>query len=172
MSHRELAGAQIGSTKARFKTGDILFAKIRPSIDNKKVAYVFQTFDNAIASTEFLVLRPHNPADAPFIFTALRADYFTEQVMTACGGDTGRQRIRPEQLLDLQIRWPEDNVRANIAKTCARQFEALARAFELREQALRAAEDAIGPTKFQTAKARRKPTKGVQRSEKRPRVAA
>lgn len=157
--HRELPGRDIASNKARFRHGDILFAKIRPSLDNKKVAYVFQEFDNAIASTEFLVLRPKAGVSPYYVFAAIRADAFTSQVIASCGGDTGRQRVLPERLLDLQIPWPNDDIREVISNNYKNHFAALHSALQLREQALEVAKDALGATSFRTAKPRRKPTK-------------
>ena len=60
---RRVSGATIGSSKHRFRRGDILFAKIMPSLENKKVAFVFQDISNGVASTEFLVLRPKGNAE-------------------------------------------------------------------------------------------------------------
>jgi type I restriction enzyme S subunit len=157
--YRELNGRDVASAKTRFRTGDILFAKIRPSIDNKKIAYVFQELENAIASTEFLVLRPIQPANAFYIFAALRSDDFTRQVIASCGGDTGRQRVPPGKLLNLMIPWADSQVRQTISKGVSEYFSSLSSAFELHEQAIALAKDALGQTTFRTAKPRRKPTK-------------
>jgi len=58
LTFRRVKGTQIGSTKVRFRKGDILFAKIMPSLANKKIALVTHDVTNAVASTEFIVLRP------------------------------------------------------------------------------------------------------------------
>lgn len=164
--YRELCGNDIASNKVRFRQGDLLFAKIRPSLDNKKVAYVFQEFDNAIASTEFLVLRPKADVCPFYLFAALRANQFTSQVIASCGGDTGRQRVLPEKLLSIYVPWPDPDVRDSISLNFRKHFATLHQAFELREQALLIAEDALGPTSFRTAKPRRKPTKGPSKVAK------
>ena len=156
--YRQLLGKDIASNKIRFGYGDILFAKIRPSIDNKKVAYVFQEFENAIASTEFLVLTPKEEKDTFFIFGALRSDEFNSHVIASCGGDTGRQRIRPSRLLDLIIPWPAAEIRQSIGKAIGSGFDVLAQALALQEQAIEVAETTLGKTSFQTAKPRRKMT--------------
>lgn len=159
MSFRELLGQFVGSSKVRFKHRDILFAKIRPSIDNKKVAFVYQEFENAIASTEFIVLSPKSGVDPYYLYAALRADEFTQSAIRACGGDTGRQRIKPQQLLELSIPWPEADVRVAIAARVKEFFDALSEATELRIQALEISQDVLGLTSMRTAQPRRKRTK-------------
>ena len=89
-------GKDIGSSKHRFKKYDILFAKIMPSLANKKIALVTQDVTNA-ASTEFNLRKKTE-------VRALRSDHFTRQA--ACTGATGRQRISPSKLLELKIMVP------------------------------------------------------------------
>ena len=42
MTNRQLLGGDIASSKVRFRQGDILLAKLRPSIDNKKLHMCFR----------------------------------------------------------------------------------------------------------------------------------
>src|SRR5205814_3148966 len=102
---RQLKGSRIGSNKHRFRKFDILFAKIMPSLANKKIALVTQDVTNAVASTEFIVLRKKPAADINlyYLFRALRSDYFTRQAEANVTGATGRQRITPIRLLELKI---------------------------------------------------------------------
>ena len=161
MSYRELAGHQIGSSKVKFRHRDVLFAKIRPSIDNKKVAYVHQELDNAVASTEFIVLTAKSGIDPLYLYAVMRSDEFTSDVIRACGGDTGRQRIKPAQLLALTVPWPEQEVRVEIAAKFLSFINALSEAMALRQQALEIAQEAIGSTTMRTAEPRRKRTKSA-----------
>lgn len=162
MSYREIAGSHVGSSKVRFKHSDILFAKIRPSIDNKKVAYVYQELENAVASTEFIVLRVKDvvEVDPLYIYAALRSNDFTNAVISECGGDTGRQRIRTNSLLNIPIPWPDKDIRADIAINVSAYFASLETAMALRQQAIEISEEALGPTTMRTAQPRRKQTKG------------
>jgi len=159
MSYRELSGHLIGSSKVRFKKGHILFAKIRPSIDNKKIAFVYQEFENAVASTEFIVLSVKDGVDPYFLYAAMRSDEFTQAVIDTVGGDTGRQRIKPGQLLQIGVPWPDQDVRDTIAARVKEFFESLSQTAALREQAIEVAGEALGATSMKTAAPRRKRTK-------------
>ena len=159
MSYRELLGSLIGSSKVKFKKGNILFAKIRPSIDNKKIAFVYQELENAVASTEFIVLDAKKDVDPFFLYAAMRSDEFTQAVIDIVGGDTGRQRIKPAQLLQIGIPWPDKDIRDTISKRVSEFFEALAKTAALREQAIEIAAEALGATSMKTAQPRRKITK-------------
>jgi hypothetical protein len=159
MSYRELPGQLIGSTKVRFKKGDILFAKIRPSIDNKKVAFVYQELENAIASTEFLVLSAQEGVDPYYLHAAMRSDEFTQSVINTVGGDTGRQRIKPSQLLQIGIPWSDNDVRDTISARVREFFDSLSKTAALRQQSIDVGDEALGPTSMKTAQPRRKRTK-------------
>ncbi len=159
MSYRELSGHLIGSSKVRFKKGQILFAKIRPSIDNKKIAFVYQEFENAVASTEFIVLAAKEGIDPYYLYAAMRSDQFTQAVIDTVGGDTGRQRIKPGQLLNLGVPWPDQDVRDTISARVREFFESLEKTAALRQQAIEVASDALGATSMKTAQPRRKRTK-------------
>ena len=159
MSYRELNGAQVGSNKVRFRHMDVLFAKIRPSIDNKKVALVYQELENGIASTEFIVLRAKPEVDAEYIYAALRSDDFTEAVIRECGGDTGRQRIGPTNLLDIPIPWPDAEQRKDVIEKVRAYMKSLETTMALRQQAVDLSEEVLGPTSMRTAVPRRKRTK-------------
>jgi type I restriction enzyme S subunit len=161
MSYRQISGRLVGSSKVRFKHKDILFAKIRPSIDNKKVAYVYQELENAVASTEFIVLRPKDDTNPFYLYAALRSNEFTEAVIRECSGDTGRQRIGTQRLLDIPVPWPDEDVRQDIATNVAAYFASLETTMALRQQAIEISGEALGSTTMRTAQPRRKLTKKV-----------
>ncbi|NET61129.1 MAG: type I restriction endonuclease [Symploca sp. SIO2E6] len=117
-------GKEIGSTKHRFQKNDILFAKIMPSLANKKIALVTQDVTNAVASTEFIVLRKKAQAQINlyYLFRALRADYFTRQATANVTGATGRQRISPSKLLELQIIIPPEEIQIQIGDAVEQEF--------------------------------------------------
>ena len=117
-------GKDIGSSKHRFKKYDILFAKIMPSLANKKIALVTQDVTNAVASTEFIVLRKKTEVDInPFyLFRALRSDHFTRQAVANVTGATGRQRISPSKLLELKIMIPPVELQTQIGDSVEKEF--------------------------------------------------
>jgi len=117
-------GRDIGSTKNRFQKHDILFAKIMPSLENKKIALVAQDVNNAIASTEFIVLRkkPQAEINLYYLFRALRSDFFTRQAVANVTGATGRQRISPIKLLSLKIIVPPEEIQKQIGDAVEKEF--------------------------------------------------
>jgi len=117
-------GNEIGSTKHRFQKNDILFAKIMPSLANKKIALVTQDVTNAVASTEFIVLRKKSQAEINlyYLFRALRSDHFTRQATANVTGATGRQRISPSRLLELQIIIPPEEIQTQIGDAVEQEF--------------------------------------------------
>ncbi|OCQ90657.1 type I restriction endonuclease [Nostoc sp. MBR 210] len=117
-------GREIGSTKYRFQKNDILFAKIMPSLANKKIALVTQDVTNAVASTEFIILRkkPEAEINLYYLFRALRSDHFTRQATANVTGATGRQRISPARLLELQIIVPPQELQNQIGDAVEQEF--------------------------------------------------
>lgn len=63
--------------RRRVRSGDVLFATIRPTL--KRVAVIPPELDGQVCSTGYFVLRPSNEIDHRFLFYAL----FTEQFMGA-----------------------------------------------------------------------------------------
>ena len=118
------SGSDIGSTKHQFQKNDILFAKIMPSLANKKIALVTQDVTNAIASTEFIVLRKKPQADINlyYLFQVLRSDHFTRQAVANVTGATGRQRISPSRLIELQIIVPPEEIQTQIGDAVEQEF--------------------------------------------------
>lgn len=145
-------GRQIGSSKVRFQTGDILFARIMPSLANKKVAFVDRDVTNGVASTEFFVLRVNRDADINpyFLFRALRADAFTRQAEANVTGATGRQRLSVDTLLSLQVVLPPRELQDQIGRVVEEEFQTRARAAELSQQADDEAFPVLGETTRRT----------------------
>lgn len=154
LTFRHVKGAQIGSTKVRFRKDDILFAKIMPSLANKKVALVTQNVTNAVASTEFIVLRTKKDSDINlyYLFRALRSDAFTEQAVANVTGATGRQRLAPAVLLTLRIPLPPPVLQVELGSVVEREFMMRNDAIELAIQADQLASSLVGSTTLRTAK--------------------
>lgn len=154
LTFRNLKGSEIGSTKHRFQKWDILFAKIMPSLANKKVALVTQDIANAVASTEFIVLRrkPDALINLYYLFRALRADYFTQQAAANVTGATGRQRINPTRLLELRIVYAPLELQEQIGKAVEQEFALRTLAVEEAKRADDEAKLILGPTTLRSAK--------------------
>jgi type I restriction enzyme S subunit len=152
LSLRELQGSEIGSPKKRFRRGDILFARIMPSLANKKVALVTQDVANAVASTEFIVLRrrPSSTANLYYLFRALRSDHFTRQAEANVTGATGRQRIAPETLRDLKLIVPPAPLQEQVGDAVEEEFRLRALAVAEAQRADDQARPVLGPTTLRT----------------------
>lgn len=155
LKFRILKGAEIGSTKHRFQKWDILFAKIMPSLANKKISLVTQDVRNAIASTEFIVLRrkPGIEMNLFYLFRALRADKFTRQAVANVTGATGRQRINPNRLLELCIVVPPHELQEQIGRAVEQEFTLRTLAAEQAKRADDEATPILGPSTLRIARA-------------------
>jgi len=97
--HR-LLGSKIKGSKVRAHPGDILFARIEPSIYNKKIAIVPENIGEIIGSTEFIVLTPRKGVSSKYLFWILRSDWFSMQITeNLMRGSTGRRRLDHRELV-------------------------------------------------------------------------
>lgn len=141
-------GRNIGSNKHRFQKWDILFAKIMPSLANRKICLVTNDVTNAVASTEFIVLRKKTEAeiDLFYLFRALRSDHFIRQAVANVTGATGRQRIRPAKLLELHIITPPELLQQRIGAIVEQEFTFRTLSSEQARKADDEAKLILGPT--------------------------
>lgn len=155
---RRLRGREIGSTKVRFRKNDLLFAKIMPSLENKKVAFVNIDVQNAVCSTEFIVLRRRDDVEVSmhYIFRAIRADAFTQQAIANVTGATGRQRISPQTLLDLKIPIPPTELQRSIGLAVEKEFDLRALAYATCAEADEISQAVLGDTTRRVASATRR----------------
>lgn len=155
LKFRILKGKEIGSTKHRFQKWDILFAKIMPSLANKKVALVTQDVTNAIASTEFIILRlkPVKDINLFYLFRALRSDHFTRQSVANVTGATGRQRVNPRRLLELHILVPPPELQHQVGRAVEQEFALRTLANEQTRRVDDEISPILGPTTLRIAKA-------------------
>ena len=79
----------------KFKNGDTLFARITPSLENGKTAFVNFLNEGEIAfgSTEFIVFGSKVIESGPYIFCLSRSEYIRETAINAMTGTSGRQRV-------------------------------------------------------------------------------
>ncbi|WP_261793108.1 hypothetical protein [Pseudoxanthomonas taiwanensis] len=80
-----------------FRTGDVLFAKVTPCMENGKVA-IAEGLRSGIGfgSTEFHVLRPNPELLTPeYVFYFVRQPWFRLQAASAFVGTGGLQRVPP-----------------------------------------------------------------------------
>lgn len=107
-----------GSGLSRFKTNDILFAKITPCPQNGKVAFVNELpEDVGLGSTEFIVLSPVESVSPRFVYHLVCSNDVRGRAVARMEGSTGRQRV-PEEVFEkrLLVPIPKPNEQAAIAR--------------------------------------------------------
>lgn len=84
----------------RFINGDTLMARITPSLENGKTAFVdfLDEGEMAFGSTEFTVMRAEEGTSPYFVYCCARDDDFREYAISTMTGSSGRQRVQ-ENLL-------------------------------------------------------------------------
>ena len=90
-----------------FQTGDVLFAKITPCMENGKIA-VARDLTNRIGrgSTEFYVLRPGEAILSDYLFYYLRQRRFRQEAKRHFVGTAGQQRVPKSFIENARIPLP------------------------------------------------------------------
>lgn len=115
--------------------GDILFARIEPSVFNKKYVYVDHLggHDYAYLSTEFYAVRARGKDDdQKYLYAMFQSAFVYNQVRGKTTGSSGRRRLDPDMFKSLLVPWPDGGIRKKIAAEVARRR---AEARRLRAQA-------------------------------------
>ena len=100
---------KVTSSKTTFKNGDTLLAKITPSLENGKTAFVdiLQENECGHGSTEFFVLSgKENLTLNLFVYYIVRTPDFRQQAIQSMTGTSGRQRVQPTIFDDFEINLP------------------------------------------------------------------
>jgi type I restriction enzyme M protein len=109
--YKEVKGRNI------IQNGDILFARIEPSVYNKKTILVEGLKEEyAFTSTEFHVVRAKERTNQKFLFYMLREnDFVYQQVFGKVIGTTGRRRLDIRAFRDFLIPLPSRHIQDKIA---------------------------------------------------------
>ena len=99
------------------QAGDLLLAKITPSLENGKQGIVPQDVPNgvALATTEVFPIHT-NGIDILFLFYVLKHAKFRNKIIASMIGTTGRQRASKESVERLEIPLPTTEEQKGIAK--------------------------------------------------------
>jgi type I restriction enzyme, S subunit len=96
---------------SRFRDGDVLLARITPSLENGKCAQVSGLGPGVVAvgSTEFIVLAPKSDAavDPAFIYHLVTSPRFRAYVIGAMEGTSGRQRTPNHAVAEFPLLVPQ-----------------------------------------------------------------
>ena len=125
------------------RPGDILFARIEPSVFNKKYVLTddLKGHPYAYTSTEFYVVTPiHSEVNRDYLYTMFFSTFVFAQVKGKTTGSSGRRRIDLAMFAELQIPLPEKRaIQEEIALEVMRRR---GEATRLREEGARALEQA------------------------------
>lgn len=152
---REIASRRFAEVGGRSiaKAGDILFARIEPSVFNRKYVFADWLGDEgwAFLSTEFYPVRAKGKeSDQRYLYALLLSEIVQRQVLGKTTGTSGRRRLDRDMFDSMMIPWPDADERAHIAaEVDRRRAEARRLRLEARarwEDARQAFEDALlGP---------------------------
>jgi len=123
----KLVNASSVTSSVYCEEGDILLAKITPSVENGKQGIVPKVpFGFAKATTEVFPIKCHEELDLFFLFYLLKFDRFRSILVNRMTGSTGRQRVPKQAVLDLAVPFPpfpEQKKIATILSTVDEQIE-------------------------------------------------
>lgn len=101
----------------KFKSGDLIWAKITPCMQNGKSAVVKDTTEYVCGSTEFHVIRPKNDElNIEYIHFILRDTRILEAAKNFYGGSAGQQRVSDIFLKTLNIPLPPRRIQNDFVK--------------------------------------------------------
>lgn len=108
----------------KFQNGDVLFARITPSMENGKAAIVADLMEDEVAfgSTEFIVLRGSQYKLTSILATLIRNEKFRAYAKTQMKGTDGRQRVDATALLGYEMVIPEKNMLRKIENDLSRLY--------------------------------------------------
>lgn len=94
------SASSVGSSKNRFRRGDILFGKLRPYFHKVVSAPI-----SGVCSTDILVLRPRNDSLAGFVMAAASSDPVVARATETSEG-TRMPRTKWTDLSSVSVAWP------------------------------------------------------------------
>lgn len=125
----ELEERRLGELRQKsyrtFATGDVIFAKITPCMENGKSAIVPDLPNGqGFGSTEFHVLRPRSEVEARYIWRYLRQPAYRAEAEAHMTGSVGQMRVPPGFVRDSEIRIP---VREDLQRQVVDHLDAIDR---------------------------------------------
>jgi type I restriction enzyme S subunit len=100
-----------------FTSGDVLFAKITPCMENGKVAVVPEIQSRfGFGSTEFHVVRPGPAVDAEYLWLFLRQESYRREAEQHMTGSVGQARVPASFLAETKLPLPPLEVQREIVK--------------------------------------------------------
>jgi type I restriction enzyme S subunit len=116
-----------GNSGSKFKNGDTLLARITPSLENGKTAFVqFLPADEdvGLGSTEFIVLRSKTLCPE-FVYLLARSSEFRNNAIKSMSGATGRQRVQSACFNTFAFAHPDQQTTEAFADQVSPMFQAI-----------------------------------------------
>ena len=104
---------------SRFRNGDTLLARITPSLENGKTAWVSGLPKGVVGhgSTEFIVMSARdNLMDSKFVYYLARSPEFRRYAIGQMTGTSGRQRVPSDVVRDFEFAFPPIEEQRTIAR--------------------------------------------------------
>ena len=107
----------IGQSSSKFESGDILFSRITPCLENRKIARVFLNSENkGFGSTEFFVFRGMKDITVTsYVGYLAQTDIIVLPAINSMTGASGRQRADRYFIEKLKIKIPDLETQEKIA---------------------------------------------------------
>lgn len=123
----QVRGMEKKSRHIVFEAGDLVLARIEPSVLNGNVAIAPDDYDTYIGSSELFIISSRDDVDKNFLFWLLRSPYFIEQARDRLTGTTGRQRLNKDYLKEMVFPKPSLETQQKIGKQYTEMREEKAR---------------------------------------------
>jgi type I restriction enzyme S subunit len=109
---------------SKFKNHDTLIARITPCLENGKTGYVncLKEEEAGAGSTEFIVLRPKEPAFREFSYLLARSKPFRDFAIGRMIGSSGRQRVSGDDIGRFEFSKPDSTIINKFHKTISPMF--------------------------------------------------
>lgn len=107
-----------------FQGGDIIVAKITPSLENGKIALVPNHLGPCVGSTEFHVLRPRARVSGEFLVRYLRRPWVRAELSARMTGTAGQKRVKERLLARVPVPVPPGPRQAQIVSAFHKVDEA------------------------------------------------
>lgn len=102
---------------AKFKNGDIIFARITPCLEHGKIAKVKDLItENGFGSTEYFVFRAKKGiADPDYVYYLSKSRIITKPAIKSMTGASGRQRANKDVVAAIKVKIPKISYQENVA---------------------------------------------------------
>ena len=134
------------ATGTRFRNGDTLLARITPSLENGKTAFVDALDDQetACGSTEFIVMKARDGVPPEWVYSLARNTRFRSHAVKSMTGTSGRQRVSPDAVRSFSVNAPNKQSLDSFGQFAKPLFMAM-REYRLEVEALTGTRDELLP---------------------------